>query len=62
MDFGDYEDFEIWLGTALEEFSSLDDMLDAASQRGYTVPHISDDEIKLLNGVTQLPCAVSIAE
>lgn len=39
-DFGEYEDFEIWLGTDLEEFPTLEGIIEAAKTKGFCIGKI----------------------
>lgn len=48
-DFGDYEDFEIWLGADLEEFPTLEGIIEAAKNMGYRIGSISyEDQMSLM--------------
>lgn len=48
-DYGEYEDFEIWLGTELEEFPTLEGIIEAAKMKGFHIGAIShDDQLSLM--------------
>lgn len=49
MDYGVYDDFELWLGTDLEEYPTLEGIIEAAESMGYRIGKITpEDQLSLL--------------
>jgi len=51
----DYEDFDIWLGTLLEQYPTLEGIIEAAQSQGYEVQNLShEDQLRILLAAGQL--------